>query len=65
MSKTAIFLKDEEIDLIIKLLIEYEENSFSSISHKENDKLFALIDTFKTRGVVEHINPYIKNEVVE
>ena len=49
--KTAIFLSDKEIDLLIELVKRHEEEAYPQISKKENDELFDLINTIKARGV--------------
>ena len=41
-----ISLTEKEIKLIAKVLTRYEENTYMSISQKENDWLFDLIDKF-------------------
>lgn len=49
--KTAIFLKDNEIELLEKLLRDYENKHFRDWGVEEGQEILNLIETLSLKGV--------------
>ena len=60
--KTAYFLTDESVDLILSILKETQKRLSMEDSLEYGTEITDLIDLFNKRGVEEHINPYAKEE---